>query len=99
MEYFSLRILSWRKVYKGPRYVSFMVLPKKMSEDKNGEILKRLNLVVYLLLENVKKDASLREKIDFLNKAGLSNKEIAEILNKSQNYVAVELNVLRKKRK
>lgn len=70
-----------------------------MSEDKNEEILKRLNLVVYLLLENVKKDASLREKIDFLNKAGLSNKEIAEILNKSQNYVAVELNALRKKRK
>lgn len=69
-----------------------------MPKDEE-QILKRLNLVVYLLLENVKKDASLKEKIDFLNKAGLSNKEIAEILNKSQNYVAVELSALRKKRK
>jgi len=69
-----------------------------MSEDNTKKILERLNILVYLLLENVKKDSSLREKINFLNKAGLSNKEIAEILNKTQNYIAVELNALRKKK-
>ena len=66
-----------------------------MTDDHNNrKILERLNVLVYLMLENVKKDSTLREKIDFLNKAGLSNKEIAEILNKKPTYVAVELNTL-----
>jgi len=69
----------------------------KQSEEK---ILKRLNAIVYLLAELNSRgdDSSNREKIRLLSQAGLGNKEVAELLGKSANYVAVELNTLRKKK-
>ena len=75
-------------------------MKKVKGTDKEEDVLKRLNAIVYLLAElNSKGDIrSSREKIGLLNKAGLNYKEIAELLGKSPNYVSVELNTLRKKK-
>ena len=71
-----------------------------MSEEKDDRIIRRLNAVVYLLAElnSRGEKSSLREKIDLLSKAGLNYKEIAELMGKNPNYIAVELNTLRKKK-
>lgn len=65
--------------------------------DYGEEIVKRLNIVITLLMNLVEGEQSSREKIKMLNDAGLDYREIASILNKDKNYIAVELNTLRKR--
>ena len=71
-----------------------------MKEEKEEKILKRLNAVVYLLTElNARGESqSSRDKIELLSKAGLGYREISELVGKSPNYVAVELNAIKKKK-
>ncbi len=60
----------------------------------------RLQQILFLLaqqsLSGVLKDATQREKIAFLNKAGLKNEEIATLLGTTSRVVIVELSALRK---
>ncbi len=71
-----------------------------VKEKIEESILSRLNAIVYLLAELNSKgdDSSNREKIRLLSQAGLGNTEIAELLGKTSNYIAVELSALRKKK-
>jgi hypothetical protein len=58
-----------------------------------------LRVIIALLMENSETLPKLRQRVDFLNKAGLKNSEIAKILGKTNTYVAKELNSLRASRK
>jgi len=70
------------------------------TESKDiGEVSKRLDLVIALLLRGLpgKADAvPLREQIQILSDLGLRPKDIARILGRSQTYVGKELSNLRK---
>ena len=65
--------------------------------DHSEEIIKRLNVMIALLLEQ--KDVKIGEtqKIEKLNGFGLNYKDIAQILGKNPVNVAVVLNKIKKK--
>jgi len=69
----------------------------KNKKEIEEALVKRLNIVITLLMELVKGEQSSREKIKMLYDAGLDYNEISSILNKDKNYIAVELNSIRKK--
>jgi hypothetical protein len=69
------------------------------EQDIREDIVKRLNIVITLLIELVRGESSSREKIKLLSDAGFGYKEIASILNKDKNYVAVELTNFKNKDK
>jgi len=61
------------------------------------EIIERLDLIIKLLAMNMMNDeGSQKDKIIQLSKIGLQPKEIANILNTSNNYVNVTLSNARK---
>ncbi|MGI0045896.1 MAG: helix-turn-helix transcriptional regulator [Nitrosotalea sp.] len=66
-----------------------------MSEK---ESLQKLDTIIKLLAYGVIKDKDSGEQILFLHKLGISNKDIAEILNKTQNTVNSTLSQLRNKK-
>jgi len=70
------------------------------TRNTEEEVMKRLNAIVYLLTELTSRGEaqSGREKIRLLHKAGLDYKEIAELLGKTPNHVAVELNALKREK-
>ena len=70
-----------------------------METDPNQEIIKRLDTMVYLLLELNDKDHKMpiKEKVRMLNEAGLDYNQIAKVLGKSPGNVAVQLTLLKKK--
>ncbi len=69
-----------------------------MKTDQNQEILKRLDTIVYLLLEMKDKEGKMqiKDKIRILNDAGLDYNQIAKILGKSPGNIAVQLTFLKK---
>jgi len=70
-----------------------------MDEKFQKELIKRLDVLIKLSAASSMKDANLTEKIIFLNKSGFSPKEIADMLNTTNNYVSVVLSNIRKKKK
>jgi len=71
----------------------------KNGTDYEEAIVRRLNIVITLLIELTKGDQSVRDKIKMLSDLGLDYKEIASILGKDKNHIAVELNTIKKKTK
>jgi len=69
-----------------------------MKTDNDTEILKRLDTIVFLLLELKDRDGKmpLKDKIKLLNDAGLNYTQIANVLGRSPGSVAVQLSVLKK---
>jgi site-specific recombinase XerC len=73
-----------------------------MSEQPSAKelkaIVKRLNAVISLLFENAGRTTkfSLRDRIRLLDSCGLTPSEIAGIGGTSENYVNVQLSVMRK---
>lgn len=67
-----------------------------MTEDK--EILKRLDTIVFLLLELKDREGKmpLKEKIRLLNDAGLDYNQIARVLGKNAGNIAVQLTMMKK---
>jgi len=63
------------------------------------EILQKLDTIIKLLAFGLIKGRKVKEQILFLHNMGISNKEIAEILDKSQNTVKVTLSQEKKKKK
>ncbi|MEM5835325.1 MAG: hypothetical protein QXM11_02025 [Candidatus Aenigmatarchaeota archaeon] len=61
------------------------------------EISEKLSVLIKLLV--VKEEWSIRDKIKFLSKFEISNREIAKILNISETYVAKEKSLLKKEDK
>ena len=69
-------------------------------DNKQFEMLmKRMDSLEKLLAVNIIKDKTVNEQVDILTKAGLKAKDIAEILNKTENQIYVTQNALRKKKK
>ena len=66
-----------------------------MSEK---EILQKLDIIIKLLAVNQLQGKEVREQILFLYNVGISNKNIAIILNKTQNTVNATLSQVRKKK-
>jgi len=69
-----------------------------MKTDNNVEILKRLDAMVFLLLELKDRDGKmpLKNKIKLLNDAGLNYTQIANMLGRSPGSIAVQLTMLKK---
>ena len=65
-----------------------------MSEETK-DLSKRIE--VLLSLEMIKQEMKLNEKIKFLNNFELDNKSIARILGISENHVAKEKSLMKKK--
>jgi len=70
-----------------------------MKDDTNKEILRRLDTIVYLLLELKDSEGkmALKDKIKLLSDTGLNYTQIAESLGKSPGSVAVQLSNMKKK--
>jgi len=66
-----------------------------MSEQ---EILQKLDTIIKLLYFDLIKDKEAGEQILFLHKMGISNKDIADFLGKTQNTVNSTLSQLRNKK-
>ncbi|ODS03407.1 hypothetical protein AUC71_00910 [Methyloceanibacter marginalis] len=65
--------------------------------ESNGEILAKLDLLVRLqALSMVARFESSKDKIVFLGRAGMSPKDIADLLQTSSNHVNVTLSKARK---
>lgn len=68
-------------------------------DNKQFEMLmKKMDSLEKLLAFNIVKDKNVTEQVDILTKAGLRAKDIAEILNKTENQIYVTQSTLRKKR-
>lgn len=69
-----------------------------MEENLNKEMLKRLDAIIFLLLEMKDKDgkASVKDKVKLLNDVGFGYNQIAKVLGKSPGNIAVQLNILKK---
>jgi len=61
------------------------------------EIIKKLDIIIKLLAISQIKGKEAGEQITFLHNMGISNKDIAQILNKTQNTVNATLSQRRKK--
>lgn len=70
-----------------------------MPGDMSQEIIARLDLLVRLqALSMMSRFESAKEKIQFLDAAGMETKQIADLLQTSPNTVSVTLFKARKKR-
>lgn len=66
------------------------------EEDKQQQILDKLDLMIKLLAVGVIRGKEVREQIVTLSRMGISNKDIALILGKTQNTVNATLSQARK---
>lgn len=63
-----------------------------------GKIEKKLDILIKLVASNmIKEDSTQTESILRLNKLGIRNKDIAEILNSTENYVNLIISKSKKK--
>ena len=72
-----------------------------MQNDKNDEIIKRLDSIIALLLENLTASGLVGKgrAIEVLNAGGLGPTEIGNILGVSRSHVGAVLNRQKKQRK
>jgi hypothetical protein len=69
-----------------------------MDNKQFETLMKKMDSLEKLLAFNIIKDKTVTEQVDILTKAGLRAKDIAEILNKTENQVYVTQSTLRKRR-
>lgn len=58
---------------------------------EDNKVAEKLDIIIKLLATDVVKGKEVREQILLLSNLGISNKSIAEILNKTQNTVNATL--------
>lgn len=75
-------------------------MTKENSEMNIDEVTKRLDIIIYLLLEQ-KRQAGMsnRDIIKELTNLGLKDWEIAKILGKTRSYVSSEVTQIKKPNK
>ena len=66
------------------------------TEKTFKEINAKLSVLISLALGN--KPKSIKEKVEFLSKLGVSNKDISRILNISEKHVAKEKSLIKKRK-
>lgn len=71
----------------------------KIDENLSEKILFELKKISKLISLSITKDESQKQQIILLNSAGLSPKEIAELINTTSNNVSVTLNRSKKSKK
>ncbi len=69
-----------------------------IKKDFEEQVIKRLDAMIALMLEPKAKDLAIKEKVEMLYNIGLDYNQIASILNKTPNNVAVIINSLKKKK-
>jgi hypothetical protein len=69
------------------------------TKDPFIQMVERLGIIIKLLAVGVVKGKDVKDQVWTLHEMGISNKEIAHILGKSQNTVNVTLSQLRRARK
>ncbi|MGI0072601.1 MAG: sigma factor-like helix-turn-helix DNA-binding protein [Nitrosotalea sp.] len=67
-----------------------------MNDDKQQQIIEKLDLMIKLLAVGVIRGKEVREQILTLSRMGISNKDIALILGKTQNTVNATLSQARR---
>ena len=70
-----------------------------MGTPAELQIIAKLDVIIKLLAVGLVRSKESREQILFLHQLGISNKDIAEILGKTQNTVNATLSQVRKKQK
>ncbi len=68
----------------------------QMNDDKQQQIIEKLDLMIKLLAVGVIRGKEVREQILTLSRMGISNKDIALILGKTQNTVNATLSQARR---
>lgn len=58
-----------------------------------------LRIIIALLLDQSERHPKLRQRVDFLDRAGMKPNEIAKVLGRTNTYVSKELVGIRKDRK
>jgi len=58
-----------------------------------------LRIIIALLLEESEAFPKLRQRVDFLDRAGLKPSDIAKVLGRTGNYVSKELAGIRRARR
>lgn len=71
-------------------------MAKNSSQNENNTLQQILLILAMQALNTYLKDSKQREKIAFLNKAGLKNEQVANLLGTTPRTVIVELSALRK---
>lgn len=72
-------------------------MPEKSNTINFEDITKRLDVIIYLLLDKKRNEGkSNREIIKELSELGLKDTEICKMLGKSRSYVAKELTLIKK---
>ena len=73
----------------------------KELNELNSKVVKRLELIIYLLLQQRKREIEIPKKeiIQELYGWGFSDIEIAKILGKSRGYISGEITQFRKSKK
>lgn len=73
---------------------------KENTETNMEEVTKRLDVIIYLLLEQKRQGGtSRRDIIEQLTDLGLKDSEIARILGKTRSYVSSEVTLIKKTKK
>lgn len=66
-------------------------------KDFDQQVVKRLDVLIALMLEPKTKELNIKEKVKLLYNIGMGYNQIASILNKSPNNIAVIINKIKKK--
>ncbi len=67
------------------------------TEKLLADISNKLSVLISMSLERGNKQATNKDKIKFLNRFSLTNKQIAEIIGTSKNSIEVTLSKLKNK--
>jgi len=68
----------------------------QMSDDKQQQIIDKLDLMIKLLAVGVIRGKEVKEQVLTLHRMGISNKDISLILGKTQNTVNATLSQARR---
>jgi hypothetical protein len=68
-------------------------------ESENESTNQLLRVIIALLLEQSESHSTLKEKVSFLDRAGMGPTEIGKVLGRTTTHISKELAGLRKERK
>ena len=69
-----------------------------VKKDFEQQIVKRLDAIISLMLEPKTEDLGVKQKVKILYNLGFDYKQIAAMLNKNTNNIAVTINLLKREK-
>lgn len=70
-----------------------------MDPTQFGILDKKMDVLIGLLTHSITKDQTVQEKVKLLDSLGLKQKQIANILGKTEGNISVNLQRIRKRRR